>query len=87
MTKRVKFTKGRHVVGHGAFEPSDEIHFEDKLAAQLVAQDVAEYVEIAKPRRMVEKKAEVKTVKTFVDVKKLKFKDLREGVADLDGTD
>ncbi len=62
MTKRVKFKKGRHIVGQGVYEPNDEIHFDDKLAEQLVAQDVAEYVEIAKPRKMVEKKAEVKTV-------------------------
>jgi len=61
MKKRVKFTKGRHVVGHGAYEPNDEVSFEEDLAGQLVNQQVAEYVETAKPRQMVEEKAEVKT--------------------------
>ena len=62
--KRIKFKKGRHVVGYGAYEPDDEIMFPDKLAEQLVVQDTAEYIEIAKPRKMVEKRAEVKVVTT-----------------------
>ncbi len=62
--KRIRFKKGRHVVGHGSYEPDDEIIFQDKLAAQLVAQDTAEYIEISKPKKMVEKKAEVKVVET-----------------------
>ncbi len=62
--KRIKFKKGRHVVGHGTYEPDDEIMFSDKLAEQLVVQDTAEYIEVSKPRKMVEKKAEVKVVET-----------------------
>ena len=62
--KRIRFKKGRHVVGHGSYNPNDEMMFPDKLAEQLVVQDTAEYIEVSKPRKMVEKKAEVKVVET-----------------------